>query len=117
MKRQQPHYPDNPMTQEKLVAGYRNILATIYSPKQYYARINTFISNFKPQAKNRIKLVDLLATVKSMWSIGIRSRARFLYWRLLAKTSLKNISALPVAIELAIYGLHFEKISNRILSS
>ncbi|MFC1783156.1 B12-binding domain-containing radical SAM protein [Planctomycetota bacterium] len=105
------------MTQEKLLAGYQKILSTIYSPQQYYARINTFISNYKPMAKNKIRYEDLMATVKSMWSIGIRSRARFLYWRLLAKTSLKKIGALPIAIELAIYGLHFEKISNRILSS
>ncbi|KPK74437.1 MAG: radical SAM protein [Phycisphaerae bacterium SM23_30] len=105
------------MTQEKLVAGYRKILSTIYSPRQYYERINTFISNYKPVAKNRIKFEDLMATIKSMWSIGIRSRARFLYWRLLAKTCLKKIGALPIAIELAIYGLHFEKISERILCS
>ena len=54
------------------------------------------------------------ATIKSMWKIGIMSRSRFLYWRLIIKTSLRKFKALPIAIELAIYGLHFEKVTERI---
>ena len=105
------------MTRESLVEGYQKILATIYSPQQYYARINTFIKNFKPRAKNRIKFEEFMAAIKSVWSIGILSRSRFLYWRLMARTTLTKIRALPIAVELAIYGLHFQKISERIVSS
>jgi len=102
------------ISREKLLAGYQKILITIYSPKQYYARINTFISNYQPHVKARIRLQDLIAGAKSVWYIGILSKARFMYWRLIIRTCLKNIKALPIAIELAIYGLHFEKISKNI---
>ncbi|MCP4713406.1 MAG: DUF4070 domain-containing protein, partial [Planctomycetes bacterium] len=105
------------MTRENLLEGYQKILSTIYSPKQYYARINTFIKNFKPRAKNRIKFEDYIAAFRSMWSIGVRSPSRFLFWKLMARTSLTKISALPIAVEMAIYGLHFQKISERIVSS
>jgi radical SAM superfamily enzyme YgiQ (UPF0313 family) len=103
------------MAREKLLEGYQKILATIYSPRHYYERIHTFIRHYKPQVKDRISLVDLKALVRSTWRIGIFSRARFYYWRLLLKTSLRKMKALPIAIELAILGLHFEKVSKKIL--
>jgi radical SAM superfamily enzyme YgiQ (UPF0313 family) len=102
------------MTKEKLVAGYKNILDTIYSPRHYYKRIHTFIDNYKPKVKSRITYTDIRAGIRSLWSIGVLSRARFLYWRLLIGTSLRKIKSLPVAIELAICGVHLEKISRKI---
>ena len=105
------------MTRENLVEGYQKILATIYSPKEYYARINTFIKNFRPRAKNRIRFAEYKAAIRSVWSIGVRSPSRFLFWGLMARTSLTKISALPIAVEMAIYGLHFQKISERIVGS
>ena len=105
------------MAKEKLLAGYQKVVSTIYSPRQYYERINTFISHYKPRAKSRISFRDIKATVRSMWYIGIFSRARFYYWKLIVKTSLRKIKALPAAIELAIYGLHFERVSARVSST
>ena len=102
------------MAKEKLLAGYQKVVSTIYSHRHYYERINTFISNYKPRAKRRISFCDIQAAIRSMWHIGILSRARFYYWRLILKTSLRRIKALPAAIELAIYGLHFERVSARI---
>ena len=103
------------MAREKLLAGYQKILGTLYSPNHYYARINTFISNYHPSVKTRISLQDLAAGAKSVWYIGILSKARLLYWKLVFRTCIKKAKALPIAIELAIYGLHFEKISEKIL--
>jgi len=103
------------MAREKLLAGYQKILGTLYSPKHYYARINTFISNYHPRVKARISLQDLTSGARSIWYIGILSKARFLYWKLIVRTCIKKTKALPIAIELAIYGLHFEKVSERIL--
>jgi hypothetical protein len=51
-----------------------------------------------------------------MWSIGLLSRARFLYWKLLLKTSLTRFKSLPAAVEMAILGVHFEKFSRKITS-
>lgn len=92
-----------------VLAGYRRILTTIYSPGPYYARIRTFIRRYRPSAKSRLKPNEVGALIKSAWYIGIVSRKRWLYWWLLIHTSLTKARALPVAVELAIMGLHFEK--------
>ena len=99
------------MAQEKLLAGYQKILSTIYSPRAYYERINTFIRNYTPLVKEHVSAEDIMATIRSFWRIGILSPSRFLYWRLIIKTSLSKLKALPIAIELAIYGIHFEELS------
>lgn len=98
------------MGKEKLMAGYKKILATIYSPKHYYKRINTFIKNYKPTVKSRVSLTDLNAFLISMWRIGIISRSRFLYWKLIIITTFTRFKKLPIAVELAILGLHFSKV-------
>lgn len=100
---------------DKLIKGYKRIIGNIYSPKQYYQRINTFIKNYNPTVRTRISRTDINAFIKSMWHIGILSRARLLYWKLIIKTSLTKRKALPAAVELAIYGLHFERITKKVL--
>ncbi|MCK5283287.1 MAG: DUF4070 domain-containing protein [Nanoarchaeota archaeon] len=105
------------MDKEKLIEGYKKILAKIYSPKNYYKRINTFIKHYKPTAKGRISKNDISAFMKSVWKIGILSRARLLYWKLLIKTGLTKRKAFSTAIELAIYGQHFERVTKRILAT
>jgi radical SAM superfamily enzyme YgiQ (UPF0313 family) len=97
--------------------GYRKILASIYAPRQYYQRINTFLDNYRPTVKTRLQKDDIAAFVRSVWRIGILSRARFHYWKLLVRTFIKKRMALPIAVELAIYGLHYEKITRRICAA
>jgi len=105
------------MGKKKLVAGYKKILSTIYSPKYYYKRIDTFIDNYQPTARGTITIEDIKAFVKSMWRIGIVSESRLRYWRLLFKTLFTKSKAFPVAVELAIYGLHFDKVTRSIVST
>ena len=97
--------------------GYKRILSSIYSPKQYYQRINTFLENYTPTVKSKIGRDDIVAFLKSLWRIGIISRARFHYWKLVIRTFVRKRVALPIAVELAIYGLHYEKITRRICAS
>ena len=103
------------MGKEKLVEGYKRLIATIYAPKNYYERIDTFIGHYRPTVRSSISMTDLVAFIRSMWSIGIISKARFLYWKLVLKTVLKKIDALPIAVELAIAGLHFERVTSGIV--
>jgi len=105
------------MGKAELIEGYKKILATIYSPKYYYKRINTFIKNYRPTAKGGVGKADVIAFIRSMWDIGILSKARIPYWRLIIRTSLARWKLLPVAVELAICGRHFERITKRILST
>lgn len=105
------------MDREQLLAGYRRLLDSLYSQKNYYQRINTFLNNYRPTAKTRITREDLLALSRSIWQLGIKSRARFRYWRLLARTLILKRKAMPMAVELAIYGQHFEQTLQRIIKN
>ena len=105
------------MGKKKLLEGYRKVISKIYSPKCHYERINTFIQQYKPTVRGRFSTENLKPFIRSLWSIGILSRARFYYWKLLIKTFFTKIKAFPVAVELAIYGLHFEKVAKRALET
>ena len=103
------------MEKEKLFRGYGQILSSIYSPKNYYRRIDTLLKYYKPTVKGRISKTMLQAFIKSMWQIGILSNTRFLYWKLLVKTVITRMRSLNVAIELAIYHHHFQITSRKIV--
>lgn len=94
-----------------LMQGYERVISTIYSPREYYRRINVFLKNYRPKARTKLHHEDIRAFLMSTWRIGICSKASFWYWKLIVKTVLTKIKALPEAIELAIYGYHFEKIA------
>ena len=98
------------MGKEKLVEGYKRILSRIYSPKLYYKRINTFIRSYKPSVRSKMSKEEFFASIKSTWRIGIFSKARLHYWKLILKTSLTKRKALSIAVTLAIFGVHFGKI-------
>jgi radical SAM superfamily enzyme YgiQ (UPF0313 family) len=102
------------MEKEKLIEGYQRLLTTLYSPKNYYRRINTFIKNYTPTARTRLTREDLLAFMRAAWRLGIVSKSRFRYWALLVKTFFLKRRALPIAVELAIHGFHFTKILERV---
>ncbi len=102
------------MNKEKLVDGYKKLVSKIYSGKYYYRRVNTFIRNYRPSVRSRLSRTDVEAFLKSVWRIGILSGERLHYWKLLAKTILTKKKAFPVAIELAITGQHFKRISQRL---
>jgi radical SAM superfamily enzyme YgiQ (UPF0313 family) len=102
------------MEKEKLIKGYQKLLTTLYSPKNYYRRINTFLKSYTPTAKTRLTRDDLLAFIRAAWRLGIVSKTRFCYWKLLVKTFFVKRRALPIAVELAIHGFHFQKILERV---
>jgi hypothetical protein len=56
----------------------------------------------------------MLAFLNAAWRLGIVSKARFRYWRLIVKTFFVKRRALPIAVELAIHGFHYEKILQRV---
>ena len=102
------------MDKEKLMEGYKRVMATIYSPKYYYNRINIFIKNYQPTVRAKMNKADVSALIKSLWKIGVLSKSRFLYWKLLLKTFFTKRKAFPVAVEMAIIGVHFESIVKQI---
>ena len=102
------------MEKKTLVEGYQQLLTTLYTPKNYYQRINTFLKNYSPTARTRLTGEDLIAFMRAGWRLGVVSKARFRYWQLLVKTFFVKRKALPMAVELAIHGFHFEKVLERV---
>tara|TARA_Y100000310_G_C20690171_1_gene821677 strand:- start:694 stop:2154 length:1461 start_codon:yes stop_codon:yes gene_type:complete len=101
------------MSKKKLIEGYHTILKSIYNRKQYYKRINTLLKTYNPTVKMKLTKDDVMAFFKSIWKIGIISNSRFQYWKLMTKTFLTKRKSLPVAVSLAIWGIHFEKIMKK----
>jgi len=103
------------MGRDVLLEGYKDVVRILYSSKEYYARISKFLSAYTPLSRGRFFRTDIQAFVKSMWSIGVVSRTRLLYWKLIFKTLLTKPKALPAVVELTILGLHFERVTHRII--
>jgi hypothetical protein len=99
------------MDVQLLMNGYRQIVETIYQPRQYYERIATFLKGYKPGLKGqRMKMRDVRAFVKSLYILGIFGRERYYYWKLLTTTLIKYRRSFPQAISYAIYGYHFRRV-------
>lgn len=103
------------MNYHTLVNGYKNILKTIYSPRQYYGRITNFLKEYKPRNNYKIKprFGHVKILWKAFWILGIWEKGKRYYWRLMVSTVLKRPRSLPVAVKLAIYGYHFRRVMQK----
>lgn len=103
------------MNHETLLEGYKKVVGTIYSPKEYYARIRKFLSTYKQlhRRKARIRTTHLIALYKSIVFLGITSKERIYYWKLFFWSLFRRPALFPMAITCAIYGFHFRKVFER----
>jgi len=99
------------MGSEKLKQGYKEVITSLYSSKGYYQRISQFIKYYKPTVKMRIGVTERKALFKCIFKVGFSSKSWFRFWHLLIKTFFTNSKALPVVIELAILGQHFQQMA------
>jgi radical SAM superfamily enzyme YgiQ (UPF0313 family) len=100
------------MNYETLVNGYREVINTIYSPKQYYERVKVFLKEYKPKRRGafRPRLHILTGVIKSVWVLGIRDRGRKYFWKLLFFSLLKYPRSLAISMTFAVGGFHFRKV-------
>jgi radical SAM superfamily enzyme YgiQ (UPF0313 family) len=100
------------MKVEELLQGYRKILATIYSPREYYQRVINFLRTHEPRKTGsmRIRLVHLWALARSMVLLGVVAKERLYYWKLFFWSLFRRPRLFSTAITLAIYGFHFRRV-------
>ena len=101
------------MDRETLLNGYKHVLTTIYSPRQYYKRVKMFLKQYKPQRRkgiSQLQLWHVRAFIRSMWFLGVTDRGREHYWRFFVSTLLRRPRSFPMSMTLAIYGFHFQTI-------
>ncbi|MDQ7821672.1 MAG: DUF4070 domain-containing protein [Candidatus Eremiobacteraeota bacterium] len=99
------------MDMETLMEGYRKVVRTIYSPREYCDRVITFLKECKPDVKIKLCRHEFLAFLKSIWYLGIVGKYKKYYWKLLSWSLLHRPKLFPKAVALAICGFHFQKIS------
>ncbi len=102
------------MDPKTLLAGYRRVMASIYSPKEYFARARALLARLGPAPKNRLVLSDYLALGLSLVRQGIIARYRVAYWRYLSGALLRGRGHLGLAVSLAIMGHHFFVLTRRL---
>ncbi|MBN1464222.1 DUF4070 domain-containing protein [candidate division KSB1 bacterium] len=98
------------MEYQKLVQGYKYILETVYSPREYYKRVKTFLNEYELPRRSKLTLSDLRAFMRSLWKIGLFDKGKRYYWRLLAHTMIRYPKKFGTAVTLAIYGFHFRRV-------
>jgi len=104
------------MNSQILINGYKSILMTIYSHKEYYKRIKTFLKEYNPTFyKKSIPSKDEIAAfVRSMWILGIVEKGRYHFWSLIITSIIKYPSKFSLAVTMAIYGFHFRRVIENI---
>jgi radical SAM superfamily enzyme YgiQ (UPF0313 family) len=99
------------MNLDSLQKGYRTVLQTIYSPANYYARVRTFLREYKPPTVTvPMNFQHVLALFRSILRMGILGRQRLEYWKLFFWALFRRPRLFPLAITFTIYGFHFRQV-------
>ncbi len=95
-----------------LTEGYRRLVKELYAPREYYRRVLTFLSEYRPCGpRAKLRKTDVMAFVRSLWVIGVAEPGRWEYWKFLWRSLVSYRRAFPEAVELAIRGYHFRVVA------
>ena len=96
-----------------LVAGYRQLMHSLYEPRTYSERIMTLFNEYQPRGPSfRVSRVEIWAFLRSLWSLGVWHRGRRDYWRFLATVLTRQPEKFAVAVDQAIWGHHFRRVAH-----
>lgn len=95
-----------------LIRGYGQILKTIYSHKEYYERLKTFLSRYRvPNSQSvKINLTQLKAFFKLVFFLGIIEKGKRHFWKLFVTSLFRYPQKFALAMTFAVYGFHFRKV-------
>ena len=101
------------MNYKDLIAGYAHVIHTIYSPKEYYKRIKSFLGEYKvPSWKSQmLTLTEIRAFIKLVWFIGLFEKGKRYFWRTFVYSLFKYPGKFSLAMTLTVYGYHFRRIA------
>ena len=104
------------MSYQNLKEGYKKIITTIYSPKEYYKRVKTFLKEYHSPKGQKFKLTirDISAFFKSLWILGFLEKGKRYYWKLLFYSLFNCPRKFALAVTMAIYGFHFRRIAETV---
>jgi radical SAM superfamily enzyme YgiQ (UPF0313 family) len=94
------------MGEEPLMAGYRRLLAALFTPEAYFRRCARHLEE-APIRGAALRRGSLATLGRALWRLGIVSSRRRYFWRLLAAGIRRaGLPAVPRAITFAILGEH-----------
>ena len=96
-----------------MISGYQRILRTIYSPTATTTASGASCRSMRP-AENKMfhfRAGHAIAFLRSVLFLGIIGGERRDYWKLLLWSLFTRPRLVPLAIQLAICGFHFRKVS------
>ncbi|KUG26785.1 hypothetical protein ASZ90_003365 [hydrocarbon metagenome] len=104
------------MKYSELIKGYSKLLASIYSQKEYYARIKEFLSRYNmPKWQNITpSFAEIKAFFKLLWKLGIVEKGKIYFWKLFVFSLWKYPKKFTVAMTFAVYGFHFRRVAQGI---
>jgi hypothetical protein len=89
-----------------LIAGYRNLLAGLYSADSYYARCAHMVDELGKPRRRSVGLRDLGMLLRITLYVGVLSPRRRHFWKLMAR-ALRRPHSLTQALSMAVQGEHF----------
>jgi len=94
------------------VLGYNRVLHTIYSPKNYYERLITYLDEYKEFAKgSKINLmIKIKAITKAVWIMGLSEKGRTHFWNMIFWTLFHKPELISEAITQSVYGYHYRRV-------
>lgn len=98
------------MDKDELLKGYTKIVHEIYSGKSYYERVLGFLKQYNPVFRDHISFNKIMALLKSIFYLGILTKNRRYYWKLLFWSIFLKPSVFPLAVTYSIYGYHFRRV-------
>ena len=99
------------MGKKTLLTGYHHLAKTIYSPANYYARIQTFFSEYQlcvPNVTHK-NIKTFIILLKISWFLGVVGKERQYYWRLFFQTLFTKPKQIRLYMTLAVFGYHHRK--------
>jgi len=101
------------MEANTLLDGYGKVLSTIYSPRFFFARIKTFLREYRPKKlkQPKVSFYHLRGLASSLWFLGIIKSGRHYYWNLIFWSLFRKPALLPYAFGLPLGLLHFRSLS------
>jgi radical SAM superfamily enzyme YgiQ (UPF0313 family) len=102
------------MDAARLVAGYKTILQTIYSPAEFYQRsldCLARVSEDRRETRRAGPLKEVMSFARVTFVLGIRDPARREFWRFLRRAFTDHRSKFAYAMSLAAMGYHFRRIT------
>jgi len=106
---------DPALDEAQLLADYARLMASLYSADSYYARCRAHVALAPRPPGAAPKSRDLGAFVRAVVGIGIASRRRTQFWKLLAYTARHHRHNFAAAVAHAIKGEHLIRYTEQVV--